>query len=209
VMKLDLHVHTTVYSPCSVMSPDEAARAAVEAGLDGLCITEHNRPWSREDAGALSDKHGLLVFRGMEVTTTGGDILVFGLEEEPHEMWTPAQLKEKVDRAGGVAIAAHPFRGFLLFGFGTLQMDLSQAVGNPTFSKVHGLEVCNSLVTDEENEMARRVAEEMGLLKLGGSDAHNVRAVGTCITDFQDEIRDEKDLIAAILSGRHTTRRMK
>ncbi|MEW6531330.1 MAG: PHP domain-containing protein [Thermodesulfobacteriota bacterium] len=208
-MKLDLHVHTTVFSPCSVMSPDEAARAAVEAGLDGICITEHNRPWSREEARALSDKHGLAVFRGIEVTTTGGDILVFGLEEEPHEMWTPAQLKEKVDRAGGVAIAAHPFRGFLLFGFGTLQMDLTQAVGNPTFSQVHGLEVCNSLVTDEENEMARRVADEMGLLKLGGSDAHNVRAVGTCITDFHDEIRDEKDLIAAILSGRHTTRRMK
>ncbi|MEW6114409.1 MAG: PHP domain-containing protein [Thermodesulfobacteriota bacterium] len=208
-MKIDLHVHTTAFSPCSVMSPDEAARAAAEAGLDAICITEHNRLWTTDDARALSGKHGLQVFSGMEVTTTGGDILVFGLEEEPHEMWTPAELREKVDRAGGVAIAAHPFRGFLLFGFGTLQMDLSQAIGNPTFSQVHGLEVCNSLVTDEENEMARRVADEMGLLKLGGSDAHNVRAVGTCITDFQDDIRDEKDLIAAILSGRHTTRRMK
>jgi predicted metal-dependent phosphoesterase TrpH len=208
-MKIDLHVHTTAFSPCSVMSPDDAARAAVEAGLDGICITEHNRLWSSEDTCALSDKHGLQIFRGMEITTTGGDILVFGFEEEPKEMWTAAQLKEKVDRAGGVAIAAHPFRGFLLFGFGTLQMDLTQAVGNPTFSQVHGLEVCNSLVTDEENEMARRVADEMGLLKVGGSDAHNERSVGTCITDFQDEIRHEKDLIAAILSGRHTTRRTK
>jgi len=209
VMKIDLHVHTTAFSPCSVMSPDDAARAAIQAGLDGICITEHNRLWNKEDARALWEKHGLQVFSGMEVTTSGGDILVFGLEEEPHEIWTPAQLKEKVDRVGGVAVAAHPFRGFLLFGFGALQMDLTQAVGNPTFSQVHGLEVCNSLVTDEENEMARRVADEMGLLKVGGSDAHNIRAVGTCITEFQDVISDEKDLIGAILSGRHTTRRMK
>lgn len=208
-MMIDLHTHTTVHSPCSTMSPDEMMVAAKEVGLDGICVTEHNRIWTPDDARSLSERYGVAVFRGIEVTTTGGDILAFGLEEEPDGMWTPAMLKEKVDNAGGVAIAAHPFRGFLIFGFSELQMDIDSAKDNPTFSQVHALEICNSMVTDQENEMARSVADAIGLLKLGGSDAHDPRKVGTCVTVFEDRISDEKELVAAILSGKHRVERLK
>ncbi|MDQ7783273.1 MAG: PHP domain-containing protein [Desulfomonilaceae bacterium] len=208
-MDIDLHIHTTAYSPCSHMSPDELMTEAKRARLDGICITEHNKIWRPEDAKALSDKHGLAVFRGVEITTTGGDIIVFGLDEEPDGIITPAELKRKVDAAGGVAIAAHPFRGFLLFGFGALSMDLDSAMENPTFSHVHGLEVCNGLVTDEENEFAGKVAGAMGLLKVGGSDAHRTVGVGTCVTVFEDYIEDERSLVEAILSGRHTIEKRK
>ncbi len=208
-MKLDLHIHTTEFSSCSTMSPDELMIAARENGLDGICITEHNRIWTESQAKALSDKHGLAVFRGMEVTTTGGDILVFGLEEEPDGMWTPAMLKSKVDAVGGVAIAAHPFRGFLLFGFGDLKMQVQDALDNPTFSQVHGLEVCNGLVTETENGLAREVAEAAGLIMIGGSDAHRPEAVGTCVTEFHDFIADEKELVQAILSSRFSLHKIK
>jgi predicted metal-dependent phosphoesterase TrpH len=201
-MLLDLHVHTTAYSPCSVMSPDELMEGAKQAGLDGICITEHNRVWSAEDAAALSAKHGLTVLRGMEVTTTGGDILVFGLEEEPQGILSPAALKRKVDEVGGVAIAAHPFRGFLLFGFGALSMGIEDALENPTFQHVHGLEVCNGRVTSDENAFAGRVAEAMGLLATGGSDAHERESVGCCATRFENHIQDEQQLIAELLGGR-------
>jgi predicted metal-dependent phosphoesterase TrpH len=208
-MILDLHVHTTSYSPCSVMSPDELAIAAKKAGLDGVCITEHNRVWKAEQAQNLSRRHGLAVFRGMEVTTTGGDILVFGLEEEPEGLVSPAWLKKKVDAAGAVAFAAHPFRGFLLFGFGALDMGLDDALVNPTFAHVHGLEVCNGRVTAEENDFARRVAEAMGLLGIGGSDAHESRSVGACVTRFEDCIEDERQLVEALASGRFKANKVK
>ena len=209
-MNIDLHIHTTAYSSCSVMSPDELMAAAIAEDLDGVCLTEHNRIWSPLEAAELSQRYGLAVFRGMEVTTTGGDILVFGLEEEPHgELWTPAALKQKVDAAGGVAIAAHPFRGFLLFGFGNIQTDLKQALDNPTFSHVHALEVCNGMVTENESFLTRQAAEALGLLQVGGSDAHKAASVGTCVTRFQDRLRDEKDLVHAILGGRFSTDRMK
>ena len=64
-MYLDLHLHTTAYSPCSSMSPDELMIAAKDAGLDGVCITEHNIVWPLEDVEAISKKHGLPVFRGV------------------------------------------------------------------------------------------------------------------------------------------------
>ena len=206
-MLLDIHVHTTAYSPCSIMSPDGLMEAARKAGLNGVCITEHNKVWRSEDAAGLSERHGLVVLRGMEVTTTGGDILVFGLEEEPGAMLTPAALMKKVKAAGGVAVAAHPFRGFLLFGFGSLSMKVEDAMENPTFAQVHGLEVCNGRVTADENAFALKVAQTMGLLAIGGSDAHEPESVGRCAMEFEDWIENEQQLVAALLSGRYRVRR--
>ncbi len=208
-MRLDLHIHTTLGSACSSMTPDEMMEAALGAKLDGICVTEHNHIWTPEQADILSQKHGLAVLRGIEVTTTGGDILVFGMESAPDRMLTPEQLRLMVDASDAVAIAAHPFRGFLLFGFGMLQMSVEDSKDNPTFSQVHGLEVCNSKVTDEENDFARQVAEMMGLLKLGGSDAHTAEAVGSCVTVFDDDISSEASLARAILSGRYSLERCK
>jgi len=208
-MRFDLHIHTTAYSPCSVMSPDEMMAAAVAAGLDGICLTEHNRMWKVSEAKALGDKYGLAVFRGMEITTTAGDVLVLGLEEEPLSIWTPEALKQRVDQAGGIAIAAHPFRGFLVFGFTSLQMDLDQALDNRLFANVHGLEVCNSMVTQDENEFAAKVADALGLVKVGGSDAHDPRAVAACVNTFDDRIKNERELIEAIREGRFRVERRK
>jgi len=208
-MKLDLHIHTTAYSPCSIMSPVQLMEAARREGLDGVCITEHNFLWPRSEANDLSKKYDLAVFRGVEITTTGGDILVFGCEDIPDGMLTPAELKSAVDGQGGLCIAAHPFRGFLIFGFGKLQLDVEGALDNPTFSQVHGLETCNGMVTEQENEMAGKVADALSLLKVGGSDAHSPKAVGTCVTTFWDVIRNENELVQALRAKRFSLERCK
>jgi hypothetical protein len=70
---------------------------------------------------------------------------------------SPARLKKKMEAAGAVAFAAHPFRGFLLFGFDALDMGLDEALVSLTFTQVHGLEVCNGRVTAGENDFARRL----------------------------------------------------
>jgi predicted metal-dependent phosphoesterase TrpH len=206
-MYLDLHTHTTAFSPCSVMSPDELMIAAKKAGLDGVCITEHHVVWSRDEARSLGRKHGMAVFRGVEITTTGGDVLVFGLEDVPTGIVTPSELRSMVDSVGGIAIAAHPFRGFLVFGFGLLNMDVEDAIETPFFSYVHGLEICNAMVTSEENEFARQVAEALGVLMVGGSDAHSAGAVATCVTRFDEFIEDEQALVSAIFGGRFSLER--
>lgn len=208
-MRIDMHLHTFPYSPCSSMTPDELLESAIREGLDGICLTEHNMIWPWDEAQSLATRYGIRIFRGVEVTTTGGDILVFGLENVPMELVTPGVLKTHVDENGGIAIAAHPFRGFLLFGFGKLRMNLKDAADNPTFSQVHGLEVCNGMVTADENEFAGLVADHLGLIKVGGSDAHTVGSVGTCVTCFEENINDERELVQALKSGKFYLERRK
>jgi hypothetical protein len=106
-------------------------------------------------------------------------------------------------------IAAHPFRGFLLFGFSELSLSVEEAAARDVFQYVDGLEICNCKVTDGENDLARQVAERLGLPGVGGSDAHAVHEVGRCVTVFEENIEDEKELVAQIRAGRFSVSRLR
>ena len=63
-MLIDLHNHTTPRSACSVMTPDDLVDFARRAGLDALCITEHDRIWKADELRELSEKHDFPLLRG-------------------------------------------------------------------------------------------------------------------------------------------------
>jgi predicted metal-dependent phosphoesterase TrpH len=151
---------------------------------------------------ALSREGGIPVFQGNEITTNQGDILVFGYPEDVKGVVALDDLHLEVRKAGGLMIAAHPFRGFLLFGIAQLRLDVEQASRRPVFQNVDGLEVLNCKVTDSENDMARRVADRLGLLAMAGSDAHRLDEVGQCLTLLQRSVRSERELVEELRAGR-------
>ena len=108
-MIIDLHTHTTLGSPDSVIEPRELIEVAVSKGLDGVCITEHGNR-KAEDVEGLAGEYDLIVIGGLEATTEMGDVLVFGVDSYPRDIFRASELREFVTRAGGVMIAAHPFR---------------------------------------------------------------------------------------------------
>jgi predicted metal-dependent phosphoesterase TrpH len=203
-MRVDLHIHTRPKSPCSVIDPSALLEDARRAGLDGVCLTEHQNRWSAGEVEELMQAGGIQVFQGNEITTNQGDILVFGYDREIRGVVPIQDLRKEVEAVGGLMIAAHPFRGFLLFGISQLQLDLEQACKRSVFQHVDGLEIHNCKVTDPENDMARRVAERLGLLGVAGSDAHRLDEVGKCVTIFEREVRTEQELIEEIRAGRFT-----
>jgi len=203
-MRVDLHIHTRPKSPCSAIDPSALLQEARRAGLDGICLTEHQNPWSPGEVEELMKAGGIRVFQGNEITTNQGDILVFGYDREVKGVVPIQDLRKEVEPVGGLMIAAHPFRGFLLFGISQLQLDLEQACKRSVFQHVDGLEIHNCKVTDPENDMARRVAERLGLLGVAGSDAHRLDEVGKCVTIFEREVRAEQELIEEIRAGRFT-----
>ena len=203
-MIIDLHVHTFPASPCSSAPVDQLIEEARRIGLDGICLTDHNYVWDRDQVEDLSQRHGFLVMRGNEITTDQGDMLVFGLEEDIKGIIKLEALREKVLGASGFIIVAHPFRGFVIFGVGQLGLTPEKAMEKSLFKWVDAVEVLNSKVTEKENNLASIVADGLGLAATGGSDAHEVSEVGIYATQFSDIIKDEKDLIEALKNGSYS-----
>jgi len=198
---VDIHVHTFPASPCATDDVDAMIREAKRIGIDAICITDHNHVWPPDEIDALRQKHDFTVFRGNEITTDQGDMVVFGLHEDIQGIVPIEDLQRRVSGAGGVVIAAHPFRGFKTFNTAQLGLTVEKAGERPLFKAVDAVEVLNGKVTPAENEFARRVASNLKLPGTGGSDAHAAEEVGQCATEFPTRLRDERDLVAALKRG--------
>ena len=107
---IDLHVHTTLFSFDSGLEPEIAVERAKAAGLDAVCFTEHNAVWPHALARDLSERMEFPVFRGMEVSTDAGHVLVIGLNRYTLELVRVEQLRHIVESEGGVMVLAHPTR---------------------------------------------------------------------------------------------------
>jgi predicted metal-dependent phosphoesterase TrpH len=186
------------------MGVDDLIEEAKRIGLDGICLTEHNRIWDPEQIADLREKHNFLILRGNEITTDQGDMIVFGLEKEVEGIVKLEELRGEVLKAGGFMIVAHPFRGFLIFGVGKLGLTPEKAMERPLFKLVDAVETMNCKVTEKENEFATKVATGLRLPATGGSDAHQISAVGIFATQFSQRITDEKGLIEALKSGAYS-----
>ena len=204
VLFIDLHTHTSYGSVCGYMTPDELIQQAKYVGLDGVCITEHNQHWDAQAIKRLRDKHDFLVIGGVEVDTAYGDILVFGMHESVANTYYADELRKQVDEAGGVMIAAHPFRNEsprINSSVAALLMTLEEGCRRPVFSFVDAVEVYNGMARGDEMDFTVRVANSLNLRGTGGSDAHSILGVGGCFTVFENSIKDEADLVEALKHG--------
>ena len=84
MIKIDLHVHTSNHSFCSIMTAKEAISAAIQHGLDGIVITEHDFLWPERDLDCLRERYHnrIKLFAGIEISCREGHFLVYGLEEK-------------------------------------------------------------------------------------------------------------------------------
>jgi hypothetical protein len=100
-----VHVHTTRSDGSGTI--DEVAAAAASAGLQFVIATDHGDGTRVPLAPAY--RSGVLCLDGVEVSTTGGHYLAFGLGETPFRLaGEPAEVVEDVGRFGGFGVAAHP-----------------------------------------------------------------------------------------------------
>jgi len=201
---IDLHTHTRHGSICGYMWSDQLVEQAKRVGLHGVCITEHDNFWKPERIEKLAKKHDFLVIGGSEVTTDCGEVLIFGLRDLPQSISSIAEIRRRVDRAGGVMIAAHPFRGLAATTAANEDpLKLAESVAERLiFRWVDELEVLNGASGTWERRLGWAVARCLQMKGTGGSDAHGVTAVGACYTSFEREIRSEEDLVKEIKAGR-------
>ncbi|MBN2224897.1 MAG: PHP domain-containing protein [Deltaproteobacteria bacterium] len=190
--RFDLHVHTSIGSPCAFYDPLDIPRYAQAAGLTGVVITEHNFGWAENALGPAAydnlgggfSERGLLMLVGMEVSTTEGDVLVY-----PPDIagligalpggfgrldFTVDEVMAAADRLGALAVLAHPH----------------------TYPKTmpHAIERFNGARGAFYNPY--------GVPEVGGSDAHFPWGVGAAYTEFEQEIANIEDLICLVKEGK-------
>ncbi|MDA3970904.1 MAG: PHP domain-containing protein [Desulfobulbaceae bacterium] len=191
-MRFDLHIHTTL-SKCSQLDLEEMLTAAGSKGLDGVCITDHDTMAVRHHLEEGIQANGLCVIFGMEYATTEGDFLIFGPFEEIATGLPASKLLNQVERAGGVAVAAHPFR-----------------VKRPTQEYLVSQGLCrivegvNGRNQGTENAATSAWQDQYGVAMVGGSDAHSIAELGRVTTSFTAPIRSRDDLIGALKTGAFT-----
>lgn len=172
------------------MRPEQLVDLARERGLDGICLTEHDRAWPEAEIEALRQATGFVVLSGVELTTNAGHILAFGLRLDL-PLPTAAAVAAAAREQGALLYLAHPARDGLL------------RVNHDTVSWFASVEAVNGSDTRLQNLAATGLARGFRLPGIGGSDAHAPAEVGRAATRFHDDITSEVDLLAALRSGRY------
>jgi len=204
-MLIDLHNHTRALSWDSDLDVDDLVERAKKAGLDGICLTEHDYFWDHDTVRQIAKRHDYLVIPGIEVNTEDGHVLCFGLEKYVYGMHRFAELAEHVGQAGGAMVAAHPYRRRMPWHpekESELEEALARAARNTIWDACQGVELINGRGTPSENEFSARLGEMLGRPATAGSDAHRAADIGVCATEFLGRIEGLDDLIEALRAGR-------
>lgn len=203
-MLIDLHCHTRPLSHDSSLTADELIDVAKAAGLDGVCLTEHDFFWEPDEARDLARRHDFTVIPGVEINTEDGHFIVFGLHRYVYGMHRTGELAALVESAGGAIIAAHPYRRQLPFELrqsGDWTEALHRTADNPAYAHVCAMESYNGRGSERDNAFAAALVERLGLPAVAASDCHEPRDVGVCATEFRGPISSLGDLIAALRSA--------
>ncbi len=187
-MRFDLHIHSD-HSPDSALSVDDILGKAMEKGLDGIAVCDHNTITGSYHARKRARELNLplLVLSGIEVSTMQGHLIVLGVKENiPAEL--PLLDTIRIAKAkGGVTIAAHPFK--------------RNSIGNVEGLEIDAVETFNSRCIFHENDRAIRMAMETGKPGVGGSDSHVLATIGLGYTEIDAE-PEEESVLDAIRMGR-------
>ncbi len=204
--RADLHIHTLASDGISgIVEILDFAEQRTE--LDVIAITDHERIDAALAARAIARDRGLRVqvVVGEEVTTRGGHLLALWIDRPIKPLRSLGSTIAAVHDAGGLAIPAHPLVPYPLCAQGFLLRRLA-ADPDPAV-RPDALETFNPTTLGRPwHNRVVRFADELGLAKVGNSDAHEADSVGVGWTTFPGRSPDElREAILARQTEHHGT----
>lgn len=198
-MNVDLHTHTYPASDCSRISYRDYIAWCVDNGIQAVALTNHGDVSDNLRLGPALAAEGVLLLDGVEISTPLGDFLVFssdvdylGTLRDVQEPPRPQTLPEH-----SAVVWAHPGAGGGRSG-SAYYPELHRMVADI----VHAVEVYNgSWLGSRYVRIAERIAADLGVARIGGSDAHKPEDLMSCYTTLPDPVTSTADLVRALHAG--------
>jgi len=175
-VKYDLHVHSK-YSFDGIMEPRSIVKTAIEKGLDGIAITDHNTI----EGGLMAKKYSgksLEVIIGSEISTERGELIGLFVKDEIKSR-DSQKVIEEIKSQSGIVVIPHPFDRLRRSTFSPDEDDARV---------VHCIEGFNSrCLFLKYNLSAIEFAVKFRLAVTAGSDAHLGNEIGNGITELHGD----------------------
>lgn len=181
-VRVDLHSHT-MWSGDSTTTPDEVADAVVDAGIDVLCVTDHQAVAGARRLAAefLAADMKCRVVVGEELRTRAGELIGLFLTDRVPAGTPPVVAARQIREQGGVVYVPHPFD--------PLRHRLTDSAIDGLCAErlIDAIEVFNAKTSlPSLNRRAAAFAEQHGLPGGAGSDAHVPLAIGAAFVEMPD-----------------------
>lgn len=108
-MRADLHIHSNA-SPDAHVDPIQILKMMKSRGFGAVAILDHNSIRGSAAASKQAKSVGILLIRGLEISSEAGHIGALRIEEEVPRGLSPEETVDKIHAMGGLAIALHPYR---------------------------------------------------------------------------------------------------
>ena len=188
MIRADLHIHTTSSPDASIPPKTIVNQLHAHPHIKAIAITDHNTTEGYHKVKKLASPYeDILIIPGIEVSATGGDIIILGTTELPPKPWTPKNVINFAKQKNSLTIAAHPYRAY----------GLGDQAKNYNFDAI---ETLNGISTPQANKMAENLAKTMNLPGVAGSDAHRADEMWTVYTEIQAS-SDINEILEAIKRG--------
>src|SRR5436309_9057975 len=179
-----------------MVSPAELVKAAVDAHLDLIAVTDHDTMDSVKEAQAHGESAGIVVVAGQEVTTkwpAQTHVMGWFLEKPIKRGMSVEDAVAAIHDQGGLAIVPHPF---IPVYFGAIQPDMLRRLLEKT--RVDGIE---TMFTAPLGPWRRRQLEAFCVeheerlgARVGGSDCHfGAHDIGSVVTRYDGDFRTAID----------------
>ena len=195
ILSGDFHVHAFLGD--GGLAPWVLQYQAARAGLDVITITNHNQTLAgRIGRWASRRSSGPMLIAGEEITGTDFHLIAVGIERAVDWKQPARDAIDQVHAQGGVAIAAHPLRGF------------SEGYDERALRELDGLEAAHpdalQAVTRLQFEefYNRTTALNTNVAAIGSSDFHMEGPLGLCRTYLFVRERSQAGVVDAIRDGR-------
>jgi len=195
-VRVDMHSHT-MFSGDSTTTLEETAEAVLAAGIDVLCITDHNAiEGARRLRDVLGNNSPCRVVAGEEVRTHTGEIIGLFLSERIPFGSPAAVTARAIADQGGVVYVPHPFDPMRA---NITETSLDEITSAGLVAAIEAVNAKTSLAS--LNDRARRYGEQHGLALGAGSDAHVPDALGAAYVEMPD-FDGPTDFLVKLRKGR-------